>query len=46
MSRFGVDRGKMEVLVSYGGARETERERAFFNETKVGLVETDDDRRY
>ena len=26
LSRFGVDRGKMEVLVWYGGTRETKRD--------------------
>ena len=47
LSRFGVDRGKMEVLVTsvlWWCERNTER--AFSNETKVGLVGTDDDRRY
>ena len=30
LSRIGVERGKMEVLVWYGGARETEKDEIYY----------------
>ena len=36
LSRFGVERGKMEVPVWYGGARETERDEiCYFGEWEI-----------
>ena len=39
LSRFGVERGKMEVQVWYGGVRETERDEiCYFGEWEMEVV--------